>query len=172
MKPYVRGKSIYLREVVVNDAEFIVGLRTDIEKSKYLSKTANDIEQQKRFILNYQESITDYYFLICNWSHQPLGTIRIYDIRDDSFCWGSWIIVKNAPAQAAIESALLIYDFSFFSLHYKKSHFDVRKENKKVIDFHMRFGATIDSEDIDNYYFKYDLNIYLKMREKYRRYIP
>jgi len=171
MKPYVRGKTIFLREVTIDDAEFIIKLRTDPEKNKHLSVTTSDVDKQKSFITNYLRSETDYYFIISDWDRRPLGTIRIYDIHDDSFCWGSWILSKDAPAKAAIESALLIYDFAFFSLHYTKSHFDVRKENQRVVDFHKRFGACIVSEDHQNFFFEYTPDTYLTVREKYRRYI-
>lgn len=172
MKPYVRGKSIFLREVVVDDAGFIVDLRTNPEKGKHLSATSNDVDQQKSFISSYLESRVDFYFLICDWNWRRLGTIRIYDIREDSFCWGSWVLSKDAPKIAAIESALLIYDFAFYSLHYSKSHFDVRKENGRVIDFHKRFGASMVGEDDLNYYFQYNKDSYITVRQKYRRYLP
>lgn len=172
MKPYVIGKTIYFREVNTDDAEFILKLRTDPDKNKHLSITANDVGRQREFISNYLTSHSDFYFIICDFEHKPKGTIRIYDIKDDSFCWGSWILSKDAPNKAAIESALLIYDFAFFSLHYKKSHFDVRKENCRVVDFHKRFGALVVGEDDLNYYFEYKRDAYLSAREKYIRYIP
>jgi len=172
MKPYVRGKSIFLREVSADDADFIIGLRTDPAKSKHISSTSNDVDRQKSFILKYSESLTEFYFIICDWEWRRLGTIRIYDIQEDSFCWGSWIVSKYAPKIVAIESVLIIYDFAFFSLHYKKSHFDVRKENKSVIDFHKRFGASIVGEDDLNYYFQYNIETYMSVRQKYNRYLP
>ena len=156
----------------MDDAEFIIGLRTDPEKSKHLSVTSNDIDKQKDFISKYLKSQTEFYFVICDWKWNRLGTIRIYDIRDDSFCWGSWLLSKEAPKNAAIESALLIYDFAFFSLHYAGAHFDVRKENERVVDFHKRFGASIVDEDALNYYFQYDCAAYVAARKKYRRYLP
>lgn len=172
MKPYVRGKSIFLREVFEDDAEFILQLRTDPLKGRHLSQTFADLDSQKIFIQNYSKSLTDFYFLICDWEWNRLGTIRIYDIKDESFCWGSWIIANNAPTNTAVESALLLYDFAFFSLHYQKSHFDVRKGNERVVRFHERFGARITSEDELNYYFSYGLSAYLKVREKYAKFLP
>lgn len=172
MKPYVRGKSIFFREVAIDDAEFIIGLRTDLEKSKHLSVTSDDIYKQRNFISGYLNGQVDYYFIISDWNKKSLGTIRIYDIQEDSFCWGSWILSKDAPSNAAIESALLIYDFAFFSLHYPKSHFDVRKENQRVVEFHKRFGASIVSEDDLNFYFQYDRDAYISVRHKYRRFFP
>ena len=172
MKPYARGKSIFFREVTVDDAEFIIGLRTDPEKSKYLSVTSSDNDKQRNFIAGYLNSQVDYYFIIADRNKKSIGTIRIYDIRDDSFCWGSWILSKDAPSNAAIESALLIYDFAFFSLHYPKAHFDVRKDNQRVVDFHKRFGASIVSEDDSNFYFQYDRDAYISLRPKYLRFLP
>lgn len=172
MKPYVRGKSIFFREVAMDDSEFITTLRHDPLKSKHLSRSLDDVEQQREFIASYLQSKTDFYFIICDWHWNKLGTVRIYDIRDDSFCWGSWILMSNAPRSSAIESALLIYDFAFFALHYERSHFDVRKANKRVVDFHLRFGANITHEDDCNYYFAYDKDKYMLARHRYLRYLP
>lgn len=172
IKPYARGKSVFLREVIEDDAEYILQLRTDPKKGRHLSPTSSDLVSQKKFILNYRESLTDFYFLICDWTWNRLGTVRIYDIKGDSFCWGSWIISESAPISTAIESALLLYDFSFFSLHYQQSHFDVRKDNDRVVRFHERFGAKKTNEDGCNYYFSYDLDTYLKIRQKYTKFLP
>ena len=133
LKPIVRGKSINLREVELSDAEFILSLRINPDKNKYLSFTENNLNRQKDFINSYKKSIQDYYFIICLSSGLPIGTMRIYDIKNESFCWGSWILSDEAYAHSALESALLMYDFAFYSLHYKYSHFDVRKENLNVI---------------------------------------
>lgn len=172
MKPVVRGKKLYLREVVLDDAEFILSLRTDPGKNRYLSLTTSDVSQQRAFIERYQQSLTDYYFIICDWQAKCLGTVRIYDIQGDSFCWGSWILSADAPTSAAVESALLLYDFAFYSLHYKFSHFDVRKENLSVVDFHKRFGALIIQADESDYFFKYSRDSYGSVREKYLRFLP
>ena len=165
-KPYVIGKSIYFREISLDDAEFVMQLRLDTVKNKFISPTENDITQQKQYIENYFSDV-------CNKQTDfPIGTIRIYDIQNDSFCWGSWILSEQAPVAAAIESALLIYDFAFFSLHYKKSHFDVRKQNSSVLAFHKRFGAIVTHENELDYFFQYDMQTYLQTRKKYERYLP
>jgi RimJ/RimL family protein N-acetyltransferase len=172
LKPYVRGKTIFLREVIIEDAELILKLRSDPQKNKHISATDGSLDKQRDYITRYKKSETDYYFIISDWERRALGTIRIYDICGDSFCWGSWVLSSEAPLNTAIESALLVYDFAFFSLHYPKSHFDVRKENARVIDFHKRFGASVVSEDEQNLYFEYSRESYLSIREKYRRFLP
>lgn len=172
MKPYALGKSILFREVTLEDASFIIELRTLPGKSNFISATSGDVEKQREFIADYLRDQSEYYFVICDRNLRSLGTVRIYDIRGNSFCWGSWILSADAPRHAAIESALMIYDFAFFSLHYQMSHFDVRKNNTKVVDFHKRFGAHIVSEDDQNYYFEYERDTYLDVRPKYQRYLP
>lgn len=76
----------------------------------------------------------------------PCGTVRIYDLKDDSFCWGSWILNENKTRYAALESAFLVYKFAFDKLKFKKSHFDVRKGNDRVISFHEKMGAVRTGE--------------------------
>lgn len=172
IKPIVRGKSIFFREVGIDDADFIVALRTDPAKNKFISTTSSDVEEQKRFIGRYRESESDFYFVICDWQSREVGTIRLYDVRSESFCWGSWILVTDAPATAALESALLMYEFAFFALHYKRSHFDVRKENTRVVEFHKRLGASVVSENELNLYFTFERDAYILIREKYKRFLP
>lgn len=172
MKPCVLGKNLDFREITEADAEFVLSLRTNPSLNLHLSPVTEDVEKQRAFIRHYQNSLTDYYFIITDKANRPLGTIRIYDIQGRSFCWGSWILTADKPKGAGIESALMLYDYAFFSLHYAQSHFDVRKENQRVIDFHLRFGASIVREDDLNVYFTYSREQYISARENYRSYLP
>jgi RimJ/RimL family protein N-acetyltransferase len=173
MKPHVRGRSIDFREITEADAEFILHLRTNPLLNAHLSITPHDIEKQRTFIRNYFQSQTDYYFIIMDKAQNSIGSVRIYDIKDDSFCWGSWILSPdNKPKGAGIESALLLYDFAFYTLHYARSHFDVRKANQRVIDFHLRFGAVIAHEDELNFYFNYNQQQYAVTRATHLHYLP
>ena len=49
----LNGKYVTLREVRLEDAEFILNLRCDEKKAKYLHKTPNDIKKQIEYIKNY-----------------------------------------------------------------------------------------------------------------------
>ena len=95
----------------------------------------------------------------------------MYDFRDDSFCLGSWLVKEDAPKTTAIESALQIYEFGFYTLGFKKSHFDVRKGNDKVIAFHQRFGAKIVDENEKEIFFNFEKSDYEIIKEKYKRYL-
>src|SRR3712207_3112601 len=109
MKIWGISKSIYLREVRLDDAAFILQLRTDPELGRYLSPTNADLQEQVSYIQRYLVSSGSYYFIICGHNGDRLGTIRIYDIDEDKFTWGSWILLKTRPRLAALESAYLIY---------------------------------------------------------------
>lgn len=170
----IQGKNINLKTVEVLDASFIYNMRKDEKKTIYLSKVEGTIDTQKEWIKNYkerEEKKQEFYFVIESKNNEKLGLVRLYDFKDSSFCWGSWLIKENAPKSTAIESALQVYEFAFYNLKFKKSHFDVRKDNKKVIAFHKRFGAEIiDKNEID-YFFNFKKENYEIIREKYRKYL-
>ena len=46
----LQGKYVNLREVTVDDAEFILSLRCDPQKSKYLNPTEYNIPKQVEYI--------------------------------------------------------------------------------------------------------------------------
>ena len=170
----IYGKNINMRTVTTEDAEFIYNMRQNQNKTKYLSKVTGTVESQKEWIKNYkqrEEEKKEFYFVIESKDKEKLGLVRMYDFQDESFCWGSWLIKEDAPKSTAIESALQIYEFGFYSLGFEKSHFDVRKENDKVIAFHQRFGAKIIDEDELNYFFNFEKSDYEITKEKYKRYL-
>jgi RimJ/RimL family protein N-acetyltransferase len=166
------GKSIDLRRVDVPDAAFILQLRLDPALNAHLSATPPDLQAQAAWIAKSRSDPAQFYFIVQDKQGAPQGTIRVYDLRSDSFCWGSWIIRSGAPRKAAIESALLIYEFGFYTLGFAHCHFDVRKDNARVVDFHKRFGARIVDETAQDYLFKFDRADYEATREQYRAFLP
>ena len=168
------GKNINMRTVTTEDTEFIYNMRQNQNKTKYLSKVTGTVESQKEWIKSYkqrEEEKKEFYFVIESKEEEKLGLVRMYDFKDNSFCWGSWLIKEDAPKTTAIESALQIYEFGFYSLGFEKSHFDVRKGNDKVIAFHQRFHAKIVDEDELDYFFNFEKSDYEITKEKYKRYL-
>lgn len=169
------GKNIVLKTVNIEDAKFILEMRLNAKKNKFLSKVDSDLKKQENWIMEYkkkEKENKEFYFLIKSKNdNENLGLIRIYDLTNTSFCWGSWLIRENAPKNTAIESALQIYEFGFNKLNFNNSHFDVRKGNNRVIEFHKRFGATIIKETDIDYFFNYTRQDYNSIKEKYKRYM-
>lgn len=170
----LESKSIRLRFVEVFDAEFILQLRLDERYNKFLSAVSPDLKSQKDWINKYKKDEVlgvQFYFIIELLDGSPCGTVRIYDLREESFCWGSWILNENKSRYAAIESAFLVYKFGFEKLGYKASHFDVMKENTRVISFHEKFGAVKTHEDEMNYYFTISKDAVCKAKVAFKEFI-
>ncbi|CAH0534710.1 hypothetical protein VST7929_02660 [Vibrio stylophorae] len=170
----LKSKTIQLRLVEVDDASFIYTLRCDSRYNKFLSYVNGGVSEQEEWIKRYKESEgrgEQFYFIIETPDLKPCGTVRVYDFNDKSFCWGSWILNENKTKTAALEAALLVYQFGFDCLGFVESHFDVRKDNEKVIRFHEKFGAKKIAEDSENYYFSISKEQLSIVRKKYNRII-
>lgn len=161
----LKSKTIFFRLVELTDAAFIHALRVDKRYNQYLSKITGDVSTQKQWIVKYKKREKlkqEYYYIIHRKIDSlPIGTVRIYDFLGDrdSFCWGSWILNESKTRYAALECALLVYDFAFFKLGFKRCHMDIRKQNLKVIKFHKDLGVKIigeTKEDLLGHYFPDD----------------
>lgn len=162
----VEGHYVNLREVKIDDAEFILSLRCDEKKSKFLHKTEYDLKKQKEYIKSYFLK-NEYYFISENKKGEPIGTIRIYDIFDKTFTIGSWIMVNETTPEQVIETEFLCRMYGFGILDLSLCKFDVRKENKKVVRYHKLTGSKIVGETDLDYFFVCAKDNYIKNIEKF-----
>jgi len=161
---YPKLYSISVREVEVNDASYILKLRLDDSYSKYISKVSDEVSAQENYIRQYLKSNIrgreSFYFILTNTATgERCGTVRIYNFKDDTFEWGSWILDSNKTRYAAMETAVLIYEFAFNALGFGKSEFEVNRNNEKVVSYHTKSGAKIIGEDDINYYFRVEKEV-------------
>ncbi len=149
----IQGKNIYFKNVTCEDAEFLLNLRLDAKKGKYLSPTSPHLTDQIAWIKSYEASTDQAYFVICSHEGERLGCIRMYDPDEISYVWGSWILKDGISALIAIESALMIYAYGL-TLGFQEVRLDVRKNNKSVWKFHEKvFNVEkIHETDIDIFY--------------------
>ena len=172
VKPkYVTGLNLRFRRVDVNDAAFILNLRLDEKKSRHLSSTSADLAQQIKWLESCVQDDSQIYFIIENKLAEQFGTVRLYDRREDSFCWGSWILKEGCPAGFSVESALIVYEFAL-SLGFSRAHFDVRKQNVSVWRFHEKFGAKRVGETENDYLYEIDHSAISRSLQKYKRFLP
>lgn len=165
----VEGVQLAIRLVEPCDAAYIQGLRTDPVYSAHLSKVSGTVDDQRIWIETYKEREAkglEYYYVIESVARgMPCGVVRLYDIREDSFTWGSWILDENKPRKAALESAVLSFGIGFDCLDRPKALIDVRRENHKALSFYRRLGMTQISADDTDIYFRYTANQYFKDQE-------
>jgi len=167
-------KHIHLRLAEIEDSQFILSLRSNPQLNTYVSSVSDDLEAQKRWMQKYKEKEgrrQEFYFIIESRQGIPYGTVRVYDFKAGSFCWGSWMIHKDSPTYASIESALSVYQFAFYTLNFRQSHFEVNKENQKVIKFHENFGARKISSDSKNHYYDFSLADYENTKIRYKKFL-
>jgi len=77
----VVGKNVVFRNAEKSDAEFILKLRTDPVKGKYLSATAADIDLQSAWLEKYKADDSQVYFIIEDQNGERYGTVRLYDVK-------------------------------------------------------------------------------------------
>jgi RimJ/RimL family protein N-acetyltransferase len=134
----IDGFAYQLRPVVLDDAEFIVEMRTrDTERTRFLNPISADIEEQRRWIKAYLKRTDDYYWVIeRTYSGEQEGLVGIYNISGDRQTaeWGRWILRRGSLA--APESALLMYRIGFNYLHLSTIYCLTLLGNNKVVSFH------------------------------------
>jgi RimJ/RimL family protein N-acetyltransferase len=167
----VEGKTINLREIEEDDAEFVVRLRTDADLSRHLSPIEDNIEEQKAYIRGYKEKENEWYMVIESKDGERYGLGRIYDVTEESFVPGSWIIKKDAPRHTGIESIVTLYEYTFVKLGLKRADIRVRIDNTKIIAFHERFGAIRSGENEKDVCLVLTREAYERTRMKYKKYL-
>jgi RimJ/RimL family protein N-acetyltransferase len=146
---------LLFRLVEEQDAAFILSLRTDKVRAQHLTATDDNLQKQIDWIRAYkkrEDKKQEFYFLFADEDNQPLGVVRVYDITDDTYTSGSWLVKPGCDEFISAKSDLFISQFASEELKNKRCVFDVRKDNKKVLRYHKMF-ATITGEDELNYYF-------------------
>lgn len=165
--------NIKLSLVEENDADFIIGIRTDFSRSRYISATNSDIEKQKLWIKEYKkrERAEEEFYFICTDEYEiKFATYRIYNKKEDSIEIGSFVskpLYNNAINVIKVDVILKAYVFE--ELNFDKLKFEVRKENKSVVNYHKKFHPTLIDEDELNYYFILEKKDFLANRVKFEK---
>ena len=148
---------INLRTVVDTDAEFILSLRTDERKRRFISETNSSLEVQKHWIKKYkqrEEEEKEYYFIASDAEGEYFGLYRVYKIESGLPEIGSWITKPGyTKVSNPIKLDIAIKDFVFNKLQFNSIQFEVRRKNLSVNRYHQMFGAKLMREDELNYYY-------------------
>ena len=174
MQKITTTRNISFRLVTQADSDFILQLRLNERKNKYLSSVENDMRKQQLWLEDYkarEQKGLEYYYIIQDKTGEDIGLVRLYDFHGDTCTWGSWQLVENAPLYAAIESALLIHEIAFCRLNFKKCKGAIMKGNDSVLKFHLNYGFQMTHEDHTFYHLYLDHNAFEETKRKYRRFL-
>jgi RimJ/RimL family protein N-acetyltransferase len=133
----LEGEAYRLRPIVDEDADFIVSLRGQDVRARFLNRISLSVESQLEWLSSYYERENDYYFVVeKKRDNSPEGLISLYDVdvRVGRAEWGRWIV---APASmAALESVMLLLDFAFTRLSLAEVYSNTIAGNAAVNSFH------------------------------------
>ena len=163
---------VVFRLVTESDAEFILKLRTNSRKSRYISHTEFDVEKQKRWIRDYKirerKGLEYYFFITCD--NRPTGVIRIYDINEDVFEVGSIIMKDDAPVHCVLATTIMAKKIAFEILDLKIEKSETYADNKQVVRLQKSWNKTLVQSVFDsvgeNLFFKLTRDDYFAIKPK------
>lgn len=162
---------IQLKPVEEYDAEFIIELRTNEHKSRFISSTNPDVIQQKEWIKNYkkrEKQEEEFYFIALDENNEKFATYRIYNFQNNSVEIGSFVSKPNYDKPINIVKLdILIKEYVFNILKLENLRFEVRKLNESVVKYHRKFHPTITGDDELNYYFSLNKNEFERGKQNF-----
>ncbi|MBV8328637.1 GNAT family N-acetyltransferase [Chryseobacterium sp.] len=150
-------KGIKLRLVNEEDASFIIVLRNDEKKSKFISKTSTDIEAQKKWISDYktrEKAGQEYYFIATDDNGEDFATYRLYKIDSGQPEIGSWVTKPGySNVKNSIKVDVAVKNYVLNEMNFETAQFEVRKQNFSVNNYHKLFQPELIRSDDDNHYY-------------------
>jgi len=136
----IKGKFIYLKKIVISDANFIYRLRKKKNISLFLHNPPKSLCAQKKWMISNIKNKRNLDFIILSKkNNKKIGTIALNNITKKDAEWGRWISQGNIIEN--IESVIVLLDFGFNHLNLIKIYSLTNKKNKKVINFHKNTTA-------------------------------
>lgn len=154
----VEGPTLALRLIRPDDADYVYALRTDPAYNTHLSEVRGTAQDQRRWIEAYKAREAEgraFYYIIERHDGTRCGTVRLYEIENDRFTWGSWILDHNKPRKAALESAVLSFGIGFDELGRDRALVSVSIGNEQAEAFYRRLGMTETGRDAHEIFFTY-----------------
>lgn len=166
-------KKVYLVNIGLKDAKYILKLRLNKNLAKYLNKTSRSVDLQKKWLKEYLKrnlQKKEYYFKFQIKNKKKftnIGLGRIIDLGRKNFSFGSWIIEEGFSKLLSIECVLSMYKFAFEKLKYKNNKMWMDKRNKKIILFHEAMGAKKEKSDKTQVYYNFNYKNYITIKSRF-----
>ena len=165
--------NIKFRLVEESDAEFIINLRTDDTKARYISATDTDIQKQKEWIREYKKrevNKEEFYFIAIDENNTEFATYRLYNRSESSIEIGSFISIPlYGNALNVIKVDVIMKTYVFEKLCYEYLNFEVRKKNTSVVNYHKKFQPRLTKTDNLNYYFSLEKKYFVSNKYKFEK---
>lgn len=160
----------YFRLVEIEDADFIVSLRNDEKRSRYISSTSSQIEDQIAWLEKYKirESKGEEFYIMClaDDKKTKLGVNRIYDISGDVCEYGSWLYSPTAGPNVAVLGDLYTKSLIYEKLGIKICKMSTMKDNTSVMRYTKSYNPTFVGEDDLSCHFELEYDDWNARRQK------
>lgn len=145
-----------VRLVSENDADFILSLRSDPSKTKYMITLDNEIESQKKWIQEYkkrEKEGLDYYLIYSNIEDKPIGLNRIshLDYKERTAKASSWIAIEGLINET-FKMSIIQSEIAFNLIGIESTWSDIHKNNKRLIRFYKLFDYQLKDIGTDYYH--------------------
>lgn len=154
--PKIEGRYINFREAEVEDSAFILSLRADPKKARFIHKTDNDLQKQMEYMKHYKTLSDEWYYIVESKEGEPLGTQSIYPYPMLHPHWiseqnpskgilgpGRWLMKDGLSPLIGLESDYLIKKLFFEDFNMAIEPMMIHENNTNVLSFHMKWGAKI-----------------------------
>ena len=130
-------------------AAFILQLRLQERKSRYLSGQPPSVAEQIAWMQARERLADDAYFVICEVGtpDTPLGTIRLHDVipEEHSIRVSSWVMADGVAPKKTLEALALALEYAIHA-GYPNCHYEVHKNTPTTLRFYTKLGTHIAGE--------------------------
>lgn len=144
-----------VRLVKEDDAGFILSLRTDPNRTRYMLKLDNEIESQKKWIREYkkrEKKGLDYYFIYSNSEGKSIGLNRVshIDYNAKTVKVSSWIAVEGLKYEP-LKMILLGNEIVFNLIESDSTWGELHKNNSSAFKILKLFGYKLKDDGTEYY---------------------
>lgn len=144
-----------VRLVNEDDAGFILSLRTDPNRTKYMLKLDDEIESQKKWIREYkkrEEEGLDYYFIYSDGEGKSIGLNRVSHIDSNAKTVkvSSWIAIEGLKYEP-LKMILLGNEIVFNFIESGSTWGELHKNNSSAFKILKLFGYKLKDDGTEYY---------------------
>jgi len=132
------GFGVRIRPVRLDDAAFIVWLRSLEHTKGKLGDSAASVADQEAWLRTYFAREDDFYFIVETLGGLPAGTHGLYNVSGGNGEAGRLIIRPEVPA--AVPTSLITFDLAYEEMGLKELRGTSVSTNEKVHSYVRKFG--------------------------------
>lgn len=143
----IEGLTVRLRPVEESDAEVTFKMRSDPEKSRFIHRATDAVEDQRNYIRKQRTLPGDYLFLIEDLDGNPIGMKGVYNYDPKKNVVETGRFLGFGSQTQNIEALMLSFDFAFDVLNVKEIVMSALENNSIMLGIQKRFGVTFTYRD-------------------------